>query len=169
MAAGKVLYNGGMKVKTMLALSLAVVCSVLSAAIPEIRYTAAAPFGNRVESAWKKADTCVRFVTVKTMDVAIDQSEAQLLFDDKNLYASMTGFFDPKFARGDRKNSMGRTPIGRIEGVSQSSVFAGRWSHRFEMPFSQHSLRMKLGIRTVPSLPTASMIASSTVFAPPAM
>ena len=84
-----------MKVKTMLALSLAVVCSVLSAAIPEIRYTTAAPFdaeGKRVESVWKKADTCVRFVTVKTMDVAIDQSEAQLLFDDKNLYVSMTGF-----------------------------------------------------------------------------
>ena len=94
----------------MLALSLAVVCSVLSAAIPEIRYTTAAPFdaeGKRVESVWKKADTCVRFVTVKTMDVAIDQSEAQLLFDDKNLYVSMTGFFDPRYECSDRKNSMG--------------------------------------------------------------
>ena len=65
-----------MKMKTMLAFFLAAATTALSAAVPEIRYTTAAPFdagGKRIESAWKKADTCVRFVTVKTMDVAIDQ------------------------------------------------------------------------------------------------
>ena len=95
----------------MLALSAAAASLALSAAVPEIRYTSAAPFdagGKRVESAWKKADTCVRFIEVRTMNVALDQSEAQLLFDDKNLYVSMTGFFDPKFVRGDRKNGISR-------------------------------------------------------------
>ncbi len=96
----------------MLALAAAAVCSALSAAVPQIRYTSAAPFdaaGKRVESVWKKADTCIRFIEVIKMNVALDQSEAQLLFDDKNLYASLTGFFDPKFARGDRKNSISKS------------------------------------------------------------
>ena len=94
-------------------MSLAVVCAAfVHADIPQIRFTSAVPFdaeGKRVESVWKTADTCIRFVTAKTMDVAIDQSEAQILFDDTNLYASLTGFFNPEFERGDRKNSMGNS------------------------------------------------------------
>ena len=60
---GSLLY----KVKTMLALSAAAVSSALSAAVPAIRYTAEAPFdaeGKRIESVWKNADTCVRFVEI---------------------------------------------------------------------------------------------------------
>ena len=93
-----------MKTKTILALFAAAAGLALSAAVPEIRYTSVAPFdaeGRRVESEWKKADTCVRFVEVVTSDVALDQSEAQLLFDDKNIYASLTGFCDPKSRRGN--------------------------------------------------------------------
>ena len=78
--------------------------------IPEIRFTAEAPFdagGKRVESSWKRADTCVRFVTVEKSDVATDPSEARFLFDDANLYATLTGFFDAKFERGSREKSMG--------------------------------------------------------------
>ncbi|MBQ2631989.1 MAG: hypothetical protein IJG13_20120, partial [Kiritimatiellae bacterium] len=70
-----------MKTSAILVLAVSMASFTVSSAVPEIRYTTAAPFdaeGKRVESVWKKADTCVRFVTVKTMDVAIDQSEAQL-------------------------------------------------------------------------------------------
>ena len=93
-----------MKTKPALSLAVAAASLALSAAIPEIRHTSVAPFdgaGRRVAAAWSKADTCIRFVEVIKMDVALDQSEARLLFDDRNLYVSMTGFFDPKYARGD--------------------------------------------------------------------
>ena len=88
-------------------LALAAACGAVE--VPQIRYTSDAPFdaeGNRVESVWKNADTCVRFVEVVTMDVALDQSEAQLLFDDRNLYASLTGFFDPKLDHGSREKPL---------------------------------------------------------------
>ena len=94
----------------MLALSAVAVSSALSAAVPAIRHTDAAPFdaaGKRVESVWKKADTCIRFVEVNTMDVALDQSEAQFLFDDKNIYASLTGFYSAKIEKGDRSKTIG--------------------------------------------------------------
>ena len=93
-----------MKKKVPLSFYAAVLCAAFAFAdVPNIRFTAEAPFdadGRRVESVWKGADTCVRFVKVVTMDAAIDQSEAQLLFDDRNLYVSLTGFFNPKYARG---------------------------------------------------------------------
>ena len=93
-----------MKAKT-LSIVAAACCSALFADVPQIRYTSAAPFdadGKRVEEVWKKADTCIRFVEVNTMDVALDQSEAQLLFDDSNIYASLVGFYDAKIEKGDR-------------------------------------------------------------------
>ena len=98
-----------MKPNIMLAVASTALAASLSAAVPEIRFAGAAPFdaaGKRVESVWKNADTCVRFIEVRTMDVALDQSEAQLLFDDKNLYVSMTGFYDPKFKRGSREKPL---------------------------------------------------------------
>ncbi len=92
-----------MNTKT-LSMVAAAFCPALFADVPQIRYTSAAPFdaeGRRVESVWSKADTCIRFVEVNTMDVALDQSEAQLLFDDSNLYASLVGFYDAKMEKGD--------------------------------------------------------------------
>ena len=78
--------------------------------VASIRYCASAPFdakGNRVETQWKTADSCVRFVTVRTSDVAVDQSEAQLLFDEKNLYVSLKGYYDSKYEFGDVAKSIG--------------------------------------------------------------
>ena len=94
----------------MTMIAAAMVAATLSAEVPQIRYTDDAPFdsaGKRVESVWKKADTCIRFVEVNTMDVAIDQSEAQFLFDGKNIYASLTGFYSAKIEKGDRSKTIG--------------------------------------------------------------
>ncbi len=85
-----------MKVLTTV-LAAACALTAASAAPVAIRHTDVAPFmdGVRVESAWAKADTMVRFVTCRSLDVALDQSEVQALFDEKNLYVSAKGRFDP--------------------------------------------------------------------------
>ena len=75
---------------------------VVNAEIPQIRFTVEAPFrdGNRVESVWTKADVCTRFLEVIRNEVALDQSEVRILFDARNLYVTMKGFFDPACERG---------------------------------------------------------------------
>ena len=77
--------------------------AVFASGVPEIRYTAERPFaadGGRIEAVWKKADVCTRFLEVIKNDVAVDQTEARLLFDDENLYVTMKGWFDPAYDRG---------------------------------------------------------------------
>ena len=99
-----------MNAKTMTMVAAAIAAATLSASVPQIRHTDSAPFdaaGKRVEAVWQKADTCTRFVEVNTMDVALDQSEAQLLFDERNVYASLTGFYDAKAEKGDSSKTMG--------------------------------------------------------------
>ena len=76
--------------------------------VPMIRFAAEAPFrdGACVEAAWAKADVCARFVEVIRNDVALDQSEARLLFDERNLYVALKGNFDPQYDRGDAKKGL---------------------------------------------------------------
>ena len=89
----------------VLLVAFAAACGSLSAAgaTVAIRHTDAAPFkdGKRVEPVWAKADTMTRFVTCRSLDVALDQSEVQALFDEKNLYVSAKGRFDPKQLNDD--------------------------------------------------------------------
>jgi len=76
--------------------------------VPMIRHVAEAPFknGKPDAAAWAKADVCTRFIEVVKNDVARNQSEARLVYDDKNLYVSLKGLFDAKYDRGDKKNGM---------------------------------------------------------------
>ena len=87
----------------MIVLAAALVLPAAQGAPVAIRYTDSAPFkdGKRVEAAWAKADTMTRFVTCRSLDVALDQSEVQALFDEKNLYVSAKGRFDPKQRNDD--------------------------------------------------------------------
>lgn len=75
----------------------AAACSAAS-----VRFTADRPFdadGKRVESAWKAADRMVRFTTPASFNVAVDQSEVQVLFDDENIYLSAKGWYDADAVR----------------------------------------------------------------------
>ena len=76
--------------------------------VPMIRFASEAPFkdGKCVEAVWSKADVCGRFVEVNKNDVALDQSEARILFDERNLYVALKGGFDPQYDRGDVKKGM---------------------------------------------------------------
>lgn len=96
-------------VKEMLVGVVACAAAVATAETPRIRFTAEAPFrdGRRVASAWAKADTCVRFVEVNTSNVALDPSEAQMLFDEKNLYVALTGWYDGQYDLGRIEKGMG--------------------------------------------------------------
>ena len=82
-------------------------CSL--ADVPMIRFASGAPYkdGKCVEAVWTKADVCTRFVEVIKNDVALDQSEARILFDERNLYVALKGSFDPQYDRGDAKKSIG--------------------------------------------------------------
>ena len=82
-------------------------CSL--ADVPMIRFASGAPYkdGKCVEAVWTKADVCTRFVEVIKNDVALDQSEARILFDERNLYVALKGSFDPQYDRGDAKKGMG--------------------------------------------------------------
>ena len=95
--------------KRMLMGAVACAAAVVTAETPQIRFTAEAPFrdGRRVASAWAKADTCVRFVEVNTSNVALDPSEAKLLFDEKNLYVALTGWYDGQYDLGKVEKGMG--------------------------------------------------------------
>ena len=91
------------RVMKRLVIGLVVVCAAMvgrtaAPEMPVIRYASGAPFadGKRVEPVWKAADVLSRFSVVRTFALAVDRSEAQLLFDERNLYVSMRGFFDPK-------------------------------------------------------------------------
>ncbi|MDD4019559.1 MAG: hypothetical protein PHV28_16640 [Kiritimatiellae bacterium] len=84
---------------------VSMICAAFAAvawAEPIVRYTGAEPFkdGKRVEAVWKNADRMTRFTTAATFDIAIDQSEAQALFDEKNIYISLKGFYDPRALDG---------------------------------------------------------------------
>ena len=61
-----------------------------------VRKVAEVPFtgGRRVERLWSRADTLSDFVVPGSLDVAIDRTEAQLLYDDSFLYVSLKGFFN---------------------------------------------------------------------------
>ena len=99
-------------------------CGALSLAataladMPEIRFASQAPFkdGKRVEAVWKAADTLTRFVIPKNLDVATYETEAQLLFDDKNLYVTFKGFVDPKVPVRDK-------PEHGVEGSNNFEIF----------------------------------------------
>ena len=67
----------------------------------KIRKVSTAPFldGQRVESVWEKADTLCGFVVPGTMDAAIDDADVQFLYDDKNVYVSLKGYFKKGHAR----------------------------------------------------------------------
>ena len=88
--------------KSLIAIAAATFAAAASAVVPEIRWTGDVPFrdGARVESAWSRADVMTDFTTAESFDAAIDRSEAQALFDAKNLYVSLKGFFDPKALEG---------------------------------------------------------------------
>ena len=89
--------------------AVACAAAVATAAVPRIRFTAEAPFqdGGRVEAVWAKADACVRFVEVNTSNVALDQSEARFLFDEKNLYVALTGWYDGQYELRSVEKGMG--------------------------------------------------------------
>ena len=76
--------------------------------VPTIRFTDTVPFrdGKVVESAWSQADVCTRFLEVIKNDVARNQAEARILFDDRNLYVSLKGFFDEKYERADKQKGI---------------------------------------------------------------
>ena len=95
-----------------LSLAGALVASFVSfgsqADVPMIRFAAESPFkdGKCVEAVWSKADVCGRFVEVNKNDVSLDQSEARILFDERNLYVALKGNFDPQYDRGDVRKGM---------------------------------------------------------------
>ena len=60
-------------------------------ATPVVRFSSDASFNG--------ADTMIRFTTPVTFDVAVDQSEVQAVFDEKNLYLSARGWYDGKTVR----------------------------------------------------------------------
>jgi hypothetical protein len=83
-------------------LSLAgLLCSALligAEVLPQIRFTEQNPFANgkRVEKVWRKADVMTRFISSAGLDAVSDQSEVSALYDAKNLYLSVRGFYQPK-------------------------------------------------------------------------
>ena len=88
--------------KKLIALSLVSLLSgFLQAATDEssvpvrVRKVAESPFvgGRRVERLWSRADTLSGFIVPGRLDVAIDRTEAQLLYDESFLYVSLKGFF----------------------------------------------------------------------------
>ena len=97
----------------IVSLVVALIASFLSlcslADVPMIRFASGTPFknGKCVEAVWAKADVCTRFVEVNKNDVALDQSEARILFDERNLYVAVKGLFDPQYDRGNVKKSIG--------------------------------------------------------------
>ena len=97
----------------IVSLVVALIASFLSlcslADVPMIRFASGMPFknGKCVEAVWAKADVCTRFVEVNKNDVALDQSEARILFDERNLYVAVKGLFDPQYDRGNVKKSIG--------------------------------------------------------------
>ena len=100
--------NEGMKMKWIAAF-LGMAAGVALAEPPQIRFTAEAPFadGKCVEKVWTRADACVRFVEVNTSNVALDPTEAKLLFDERNLYVSITGWNDAQYDFGRIEKGMG--------------------------------------------------------------
>ena len=75
-----------------------------AADLPAIRRTAASPFsaaGIRIEKVWKNADTFTGLVNAKTSGVELCSSRIQALYDENNLYLSLTGTFRKGF-RSDR-------------------------------------------------------------------
>lgn len=78
--------------------------------VPEIRYTEVPPFkdGRVVESVWARADVCTRFLEVIKNDVARNQTEVRMLFDEHNIYVTFKGFFDPQFDRGNPRDGMSK-------------------------------------------------------------
>ena len=65
-----------------------------------IRKTELRPFadGRRIEDVWRRADVFGGFVVPEKLDVALDRSEVQMLYDEAKLYVSCKGFFDKKYA-----------------------------------------------------------------------
>ena len=127
-----------MKTKFLLSSIASFALLTIASSASEIRFTADVPFGDdgrRIETVWKKADTCVRFVTVNTADVALYQSEAQLLFDDRNVYVSLTGFFDKEFECSDRNKPLDESNnfefMIKPEGGSEIHVIVDEFARRY--------------------------------------
>ncbi len=59
--------------------------------VPEIRYSSGTPVieGKENEAAWKNADVLTGFTEPKSLNIARDQSEVRVLFDDKNIYFNL--------------------------------------------------------------------------------
>lgn len=97
-------------VAVTLSLPFPVAVAAGNADLPRVGFVTKSPFGvdgTPVASVWKTADVCERFLEVISHDVALDQSEVRMLFDDRNLYVELTGFFDAAYDRGNRERSIG--------------------------------------------------------------
>ena len=70
---------------------LAAFAALVLEAMPVVRFSSDASFAG--------ADTMIRFTTPVTYDIAVDQSEVQAVFDEKNLYLSARGWYDGKAVR----------------------------------------------------------------------
>lgn len=72
---------------------------ILAGSAALVRKTHSRPFadGRRIEEAWKRADILGGFVVPEKLDIAIDATQVQLLYDDAKLYVSFKGFFDKKY------------------------------------------------------------------------
>jgi len=62
--------------------------------IPTIRYVSAAPVmdGKLNDSAWEKADILTGFTVPGDMNIARDQSEARIVFDEKRIYIGLKAY-----------------------------------------------------------------------------
>ena len=74
--------------------------------LPRFRFTKSAPFANGkiISAKWKNTDTLHGFVEARGIySIASAQTTVQGLFDEKNLYLTIRGSFDPRF-RNERKD-----------------------------------------------------------------
>lgn len=77
-----------------------------SEVLPQFRFTKSSPFANgkNIPVKWKDADILHGFVEARGIyNIATGQTTVQGLFDEKNLYLTIRGSFDPRF-RNERKD-----------------------------------------------------------------
>ena len=116
----------------MLAAGAFLAAAILSAAeiVPQIRKTDRKPFygnGKRNEEVWwQKTDALTGFVQPQKASVEPFWSEAQLLFDDSNLYASFCGRFDPVL-KADRNVKRGLFSDNHFELFIQPDPASGTY------------------------------------------
>ncbi len=80
-------------------------CGVMAS--PEIRFTAESPLSEGIiqTDVWKKADVLSGFAIPGKFSVETSRTECSLLFDDRNLYLFMKGFFIPSAQSADKKEN----------------------------------------------------------------